>query len=182
MTVVFIDVEGSTSLLERLGDEAGSMSVQSVIEVARGLLNAHSGREVKALGDGLMIAFESPRQAVAYGLAVQRGLERSTIRLRIGINTGDVEAPHGDPLGGAVNAAARIAGKADGGEVWVSDVVRQLVGPSRPTSATERRPPPTSRPTRFYPVEATVEGARTRNDPGLGMCRDLGFLGGGGRI
>ena len=128
LTVVFIDVEGSTSLLERLGDEAGSMTVQSVIEVARGLLDAHSGREVKALGDGLMIAFESPRQAVAYGLAVQRALERSTIRVRVGINTGDVESPHGDPLGGAVNAAARIAGKAGGGEVWVSDVVRQLIG------------------------------------------------------
>jgi class 3 adenylate cyclase len=49
-------------------------------------------------------------------------------RVRIGINTGEVVTDGADPLGAAVNAAARIAGRAGGGEVLVSDVVRQLVG------------------------------------------------------
>ena len=51
------------------------------------------------------------------------------IRVRIGLNTGEVVEEAGDIFGAAVNVAARVAGKARGGEILVSDVVRQLVGP-----------------------------------------------------
>ena len=83
---------------------------------------------MKSLGDGLMLTFGSPRQAVGFALATQRALAASAPRVRIGINTGEVIDTSTDPIGGAVNAAARIAGRAAGGEVLVSDVVRQLVG------------------------------------------------------
>ena len=128
VTVVFVDLEGSTALVERLGDEAGTAALRTQLDALRERIEPYGGREVKSLGDGLMLAFSSPRSAVGFALASQRALAGTTPRVRIGINTGEVLVGAGDPVGGAVNAAARIADRADGGEVLVSEVVRQLVG------------------------------------------------------
>jgi class 3 adenylate cyclase/tetratricopeptide (TPR) repeat protein len=127
-TIAFVDVEGSTSLVERVGDRSGTDGIGRQLGVARDLLERHGGREVKALGDGLMLLFASPRRAVAFALAVQRALADTAPRVRIGINAGEVLERDTDPIGGAVNAAARIADRAEGGDVLVSDVVRQLIG------------------------------------------------------
>ena len=128
VTMVFADVEGSTALLRRVGDEAGLASVRSQLEVVSERVEAYGGSQVKSTGDGFLLTFWSPRQAVAFALASQRALAGSAPRVRFGINTGEVIGADVDPLGAAVNAAARIAGRAAGGEVLVSDVVRQLVG------------------------------------------------------
>ena len=98
------------------------------LDVVRDRLASYGGHEVKSLGDGLLLTFGSPRQAVAFGVACQRALGDSAPRVRIGVNTGEVIDLDDDPIGGAVNAAARIADRADGGDVLVSDVVRQLAG------------------------------------------------------
>ena len=127
-TVVFVDIERSTELLDRVGDEAGTASVRNQLDLVRERVQPYGGREVKSLGDGLMLTFSSPRQAVSFALASQRALAGSVPRVRFGINTGEVIAAGDDRLGGAVNAASRIADRAAGGEVLVSDVVRQLVG------------------------------------------------------
>ena len=127
-TVVFADVEGSTALVDRVGDVAGTEAVGRQLERVRERVDAYGGREVKSLGDGLMLTFGSPRQAVGFALATQRALATSAPRVRIGINTGEVIDTSTDPIGGAVNAAARIAARAAGGEILISDVVRQLVG------------------------------------------------------
>ncbi len=127
-TVVFVDVEGSTALVDRVGDIAGTEAVGRQLDSCRDRIDTYGGREVKSLGDGLMLTFTSPRQAVAFAVATQRALADSSPRVRIGINTGEVIDTSTDPVGGAVNAAARIAARAAGGEVLVSDVVRQLVG------------------------------------------------------
>ena len=127
-TVVFVDVEGSTALLRRVGDTEGTASVRGQLDIVRERVDAYGGSEVKSIGDGLLLTFSSPRQAVAFALASQRALAGSAPRVRFGINTGEVIDVDVDPLGAAVNAAARIAGRAGGGEVLVSDVVRQLVG------------------------------------------------------
>ena len=129
-TVVFVDLERSTELLDRVGDEAGAARVGAQLDRVRERVDPYGGVEVKALGDGLMLTFTSPRQAVGFALACQRALTGSAPKVRFGINTGEVLAVADDPLGGAVNAAARIADQAEGGEVLVSDVVRQLVGPA----------------------------------------------------
>jgi class 3 adenylate cyclase/DNA-binding CsgD family transcriptional regulator/tetratricopeptide (TPR) repeat protein len=128
VTVVFVDVEGSTDLLQRVGDGVGTATVNTQLDRVRSELGASGGREVKSLGDGLHLTFASPRSAVGFALAAQRALADSMPRVRIGINTGEALSVDSDPLGSAVNAAARIAGRAEGGEVLVSDVVRQLVG------------------------------------------------------
>ncbi len=127
-TIVFADVEGSTALVDRLGDDAGTTAVLQQLSRVRERLDSYAGREMKSLGDGLMLTFSSPRQAVSFALATQRALAGTAPRVRFGINTGEVIDLQTDPIGGAVNAAARIAGRAEGGEVLVSDVVRQLVG------------------------------------------------------
>jgi class 3 adenylate cyclase/DNA-binding CsgD family transcriptional regulator/tetratricopeptide (TPR) repeat protein len=127
-TIVFVDVEGSTGLVDRLGDAAGTRAVLGQLDVVRDRLASYGGHEVKSLGDGLLLTFTSPRQAVAFGVACQRALGDSAPRVRIGVNTGEVVDLAEDPMGGAVNAAARIADRAGGGEVLVSDVVRQLAG------------------------------------------------------
>ena len=127
-TIVFVDVEGSTGLVDRLGDAAGTRAVLGQLDVVRERLPSYGGHEVKSLGDGLLLTFGSPRQAVAFGVACQRALGDSAPRVRIGVNTGEVIDLDDDPIGGAVNAAARIADRADGGDVLVSDVVRQLAG------------------------------------------------------
>ena len=98
-------------------------------------MTAHSGREVKALGDGFMVVFASPRKALECAVAIQQELEDRNIdspdeavRVRIGVNTGEVVVEGDDVYGQAVNAAARIASRAKGGEILVSEIVRQLAG------------------------------------------------------
>jgi class 3 adenylate cyclase len=135
LTIVFTDVEGSTALHSAKGDAEAHRLLQACDELVRQQVQAHDGRALKSLGDGLMVTFESPRRAVACALAVQGALsERAQwqatvgLRIRVGIHTGEVTEEAGDLSGAAVNAAARIAARAKGGEVLVSEVVRQLCG------------------------------------------------------
>jgi class 3 adenylate cyclase/tetratricopeptide (TPR) repeat protein len=135
LTILFTDVEGSTDLRTRRGDAAAHRILQSHEEIVRSCVAAHEGREVKALGDGFMVAFMSVRKALACARAIQRGLDErnrrapgDAVHIRIGINTGEVVIEGDDLYGQAVNAAARIASRARGGEILVSDIVRQLAG------------------------------------------------------
>jgi class 3 adenylate cyclase len=128
VTVAFVDVERSTELLTHWGDAGAVTVIDDVLDAVREQVEPHGGRAVKSLGDGLMVVFPAPRQAVLYSVAVQRALVGAVLRVRIGVNTGEVIDERDDPVGEAVNAAARIAGKASGGQTLVSDVVRQLVG------------------------------------------------------
>ncbi|MGH2671041.1 MAG: adenylate/guanylate cyclase domain-containing protein, partial [bacterium] len=100
-------------------------------------LKTHGGSEVKTMGDGFMASFGSATKALECAVAIQRTMEQGTgnmkdVRVRIGLNAGEPIAeddPDGraDLHGTAVIVAARIAAKAEGGEILVSDVVRQLV-------------------------------------------------------
>ena len=140
LTILFTDVEGSTALHVSKGDAEARRILGACDEVIRHQVREHGGREIKSTGDGFMIAFTSPRRAVACALAIQ---ETSTargqqVRVRAGVHTGEVSEEAGDLFGGAVNAAARICAKAQGGEVLVSDVVRQLCGTSGDVSWRER--------------------------------------------
>ena len=135
VTILFSDVEGSTDLRTERGDAAAHRILRSHEDFVRGCVAAHDGREVKALGDGFMIAFASVRKALTCAVTIQAGLaERNAatpadaVRVRIGVNTGEVVAEDDDLYGQAVNAAARIAGRANGGEILVSEIVRQLAG------------------------------------------------------
>ena len=131
-TILFTDVEGSTALTNRLGDAAARDVLREHERITREALKAHGGSEVKTMGDGFMASFGSAKRALECAVAVQRAFAGGDIRVRIGLNAGEPIAeddPGGrnDLFGTAVIVAARIAAQAQGGEILVSDVVRQLV-------------------------------------------------------
>jgi class 3 adenylate cyclase/tetratricopeptide (TPR) repeat protein len=135
VTVLFTDVQGSTEMRNQKGDEAAGSILRAQEDLVRGQVEAHSGREVKALGDGFMVAFGSARRAVSCAIAIQTAIQQHNrahpdqeVHLRIGLNSGEVSQHDGDLFGAAVNAAARVAAKAKGGEILVSGVVKQLAG------------------------------------------------------
>jgi class 3 adenylate cyclase len=127
-TVVFVEVETSSERLERVGDHAELATSGAQLGVVLERVEAYGGTVVRSLGDALLLTFVSPTRAVSFALASHRALAGSAPRVRFGVNTGEVADIDGDPFGAAVNAAARIAARAAGGEVIVSDVVRQLAG------------------------------------------------------
>ena len=131
-TVLFTDVEGSTALTQRLGDERAREVLRAHERIVREALAAHSGAEVKAMGDGFMASFGSATRALQCAIAIQRGFEEHNtaeeepVRVRVGLNAGEPIAEDDDLFGTAVILAARIAAKAQGGEILASNVVREL--------------------------------------------------------
>jgi class 3 adenylate cyclase/tetratricopeptide (TPR) repeat protein len=135
VTILFTDVEASTALHVSRGDDAARTLLSSYEEQVRTHVREHGGVAVKSLGDGLMAAFSSARKAVACAVAIQRGLDAAARslpgeqpRIRIGLNSGEVTSSHSDLQGVAVSAAARVAGKAGGGQILVPAVVKELAG------------------------------------------------------
>jgi class 3 adenylate cyclase len=128
-TVLFTDVEGSTALTQRLGDDKARELLREHERITREQLRTHGGSEVKTMGDGFMTSFGSATQALECAIAMQRAIEAwdSQVRIRIGLNAGEPVAEDEDLFGTAVILAARIADKADGCEIFVSNVVRELV-------------------------------------------------------
>jgi class 3 adenylate cyclase len=138
VTVLFTDVEGSTQLSMRRGDEAAQEILRGQRELVRKQIEEHSGHEVKTMGDGFMVAFASARRAVACAVEIQRALEEHNRRhpdqqlhMRVGLNTGEVIQEEADLFGAAVSAAARIGAKARGGQILVSETVRAVIGPAK---------------------------------------------------
>lgn len=125
LAVMFTDIAGFTAVAARDGDRAALRLLHGHDAAVLPALRDHMGRMLKRLGDGLMAAFSQPRDAVAAALAMQRtAARRGEVRLRIGIHVGAASARAGDLVGHDVNVAARIAERATGGVVLVSDAVR----------------------------------------------------------
>jgi DNA-binding NarL/FixJ family response regulator len=128
VTVVFTDIENSTPLVERLGDERARELFLEHDRLVRQALERTGGVEVEREGDKFMLAFSSARRAVRCAIEIQRALERSGVPLRVraGLNTGDVIAQERGYFGRAVFLASRVADAAGGGEILVSEVTRSL--------------------------------------------------------
>ncbi len=133
LVVLFTDMVGSTSLTERLGDAAAQEIVRAHNAIVRYCLRRHGGSEIKHTGDGIMARFDSASAAVQCAVDTQKALSGynrehadAPIGLRIGLNAGEPVSEEDDLFGAAVQIAARIAGVAEGGQILVSDVVKQL--------------------------------------------------------
>ena len=135
VSIMFTDLEGSTKLLTRLGDEEN----QELLRVHNGIIRAqvdnHGGIEVKAMGDGFMVVFSSTRKAVACAMDIQRGLSEHNqrqadrqLKVRMGINVGETIKEGEDFFGTAVVLAARVMDQAVGEQILVSDLFRKLAG------------------------------------------------------
>ncbi|MEU8897211.1 adenylate/guanylate cyclase domain-containing protein [Nocardia sp. NPDC048505] len=138
VVLAFSDIEGSTALNEQLGDRAWVKLLDRHDRLIRKCVAEHDGHIVKSQGDGFMIAFAEPEQAVRCSLDIQHALSnggapagRERIRVRIGIHMGRSVRRGDDLFGRNVAMAARVAGQADGGEVLVSDTVREALSTHR---------------------------------------------------
>ena len=135
VTIVFSDIESSTELAVQFGDERWLEVLRGHNQIVRARLGQYGGTEVKAQGDGFMLAFASARRALQCMIAVQRDLKAAgerrpdqVVRVRVGAHTGEVIADdEGDLYGSHVNLAARIADAATGEEILVSSLVREIV-------------------------------------------------------
>jgi class 3 adenylate cyclase len=123
VTLVFSDMEDYTGMLERLGDVAAHELVLSHNAVVREQTARHGGHEVELRGDGFLLAFSSPDQAVRCAIALQRafgGEASPRIRVRIGVHTGETIRDADRFFGKTVVQAFRIADLAKGGEILLS--------------------------------------------------------------
>ncbi len=130
-TMLFTDIEGSTSLVDRLGDVEARRITRSVEQLTRSAIREHEGVQVKTMGDGVLAWFSAASAAVEAAVRIQSELadhrRYSGIRVRIGISAGEPIAEADDLYGATVNQAARIMSLADGGEILVSGLVRGLL-------------------------------------------------------
>jgi class 3 adenylate cyclase len=142
VTILFTDIEGSTALAQRLGDKAYHALLAEHNRILREQVARHGGQEVKSMGDGFMVAFASAARALSCAVGIQKAFAaynaarasahaepvEAPIRVRIGLNTGESIEEAGDYFGTAVTLAARIAARAQGGQILVSEVVRAVGG------------------------------------------------------
>jgi class 3 adenylate cyclase/pimeloyl-ACP methyl ester carboxylesterase len=133
ITILFTDMESSTTLTQRLGDQGAQAVLRSHNQIVRDCLQAHDGSIVKTTGDGFMASFASASRALECAIAIQRDLAQhdaehpdTPIHIRIGLNAGEPVAEEEDLFGTAVQAAARICAHARPCQILAADVVRQL--------------------------------------------------------
>ena len=133
VVLMFSDIEGSTERNETLGDQAWVSLLERHNRLVERKVAQHHGVVVKNQGDGFMIAFALPVDAIRCSVAIQRALQSESerydaIRVRIGIHVGTSVRRGDDLFGRNVAMAARIADLAAGGEILVSDEVRESAG------------------------------------------------------
>lgn len=134
VVILFSDIEESTALNERIGDRAWVKLISSHDKLVHDLVRRQAGHVVKSQGDGFMIAFSRAEQAVRCGIDVQHALHKDAkrkrqegIRVRIGIHMGRSVRRGDDLFGRNVAMAARVAAQAVGGQILVTEPVRDAV-------------------------------------------------------
>ena len=135
-TVVFADISGSASLYETLGNERATEAVTQVTQWIGGTIEAHHGRIVKNLGDGVLGIFGDAASAVSAAAAMLRGHQERVSRwplplrmgIRVGVASGEVVDVDGDCYGDAVNVAARLCERAGPAEIWATETAVLLSG------------------------------------------------------
>jgi eukaryotic-like serine/threonine-protein kinase len=138
MTIAFTDIEGSTAMVEELGDRRWLEVLRVHNWLVRDRLRDFAGTEVKHQGDGFMLAFDSTRTALRFAIELQRSFAKRALSnpehavvVRIGLHTGFVIRELDDYIGRDVIVAARIADAARGGEILVSREVREFASGER---------------------------------------------------
>jgi adenylate cyclase len=134
VAILFSDIEESTALNERVGDRAWVKLIGEHDKLVRKLVKQRSGHVVKSQGDGFMIAFARAEEAVRCGMDMQDALQKDAqhkrhnkIRVRIGVHMGRSVRRGDDLFGRNVAMAARVAAQAGGGEILVSETVREAL-------------------------------------------------------
>jgi class 3 adenylate cyclase len=132
VTLMFTDVEGSTQLVQRLGEKYAA-TLNDVRRLLRDAVGGKGGYEVDCRADELFAAFQSPKDALAAAVSIQQSFgafawpQGARVRLRIGLHTGEPVVEGGAYLGLDVSRAARICSAGQGGQILVSASTHDLV-------------------------------------------------------
>ena len=138
VTFVFTDIEGSTRLLQELGDEAYGRVSGDHRRLVREAFGAHGGTEIDTQGDAFFFSFPRARDAVAGAVDAQRALrdhewsDGRTVSVRMGLHTGEPHVGEEGYLGLDVVRAARISAAGHGGQILISETTRALLGNQLP--------------------------------------------------
>lgn len=134
VTILFSDIEGSTSYFERKGDEEGLAMVQHHNDLLFPVIENEGGRVVKTIGDGIMACFKDPVSAVKAAIGMQRALEADRamtlddddhIHIRAALHMGPGIEKDNDVYGDVVNAAAKVQQQAQPDQILVTEVLRE---------------------------------------------------------
>jgi class 3 adenylate cyclase len=132
-TIMFTDLEASTSLLQQYGESAFIVALTEHDTIIRQALVVTRGREVKHTGDGIMASFDDVGRALECALTIQSGFDTRNatgrtpvLRVRIGLAAGEPVDHNDDMFGSTVNLASRICEAAEAGHILVAEVVRDL--------------------------------------------------------
>jgi class 3 adenylate cyclase len=166
VTFLFTDIEGSTGLLKRLGERYGEL-ISDHRRITRETFAEHGGAEIDGHGDAFFFAFARAREAVAAAVAAQRAHAvhewpgGETVRVRMGLHTGEPAVGAEGYLGMDVVRAARLGACGRGGHVLLSESTRALLGSSLPEGVSvypvgERQLKDIEEPERLY--QLAIEG------------------------
>jgi len=138
VTFVFTDIEGSTLLLQELGDEAYGRVSGDHRRLVRQAFGARGGTEIDTQGDAFFFSFPRARDGVAAAVDAQRALHDHEwpggreVCVRMGVHTGEPHVGEEGYLGLDVVRAARISAAGHGGQILISETTRALLGNQLP--------------------------------------------------
>jgi predicted ATPase/class 3 adenylate cyclase/Tfp pilus assembly protein PilF len=144
VTFLFTDIEGSTELVQRLGDHRYADVLEEHKRLLRDAFAKGSGQEIETQGDAILVAFPRARDAIAAAVAAQRAFTRYawpqdvSPRVRMGLHTGEPLSGTFGYVGLDVHRAARICGAGHGGQILLSDVTQALVANDLPAGVSLR--------------------------------------------
>jgi class 3 adenylate cyclase len=133
--ILFTDIVSSTEQAARMGHRRWSALGETHDAMVRRAIERHRGREIKTIGDGFLVAFDTTSPAVRAATEIVNNAQAMGIEVRAGVHTGEVELLPDDVAGLAVNIAKRVCDLAASSEVLVSESVRTVIAGSTVTFA-----------------------------------------------
>jgi predicted ATPase len=127
VTFLFTDIEGSTKLIEDLGEEEYVAALAEHRRALREAFAAHDGVEVDTQGDAFLYVFADPGEAVTAAAGAQEALASGPVKVRMGVHTGESRLTGEGYAGRELHRAARIAACGHGGQVLVSAATAALL-------------------------------------------------------
>lgn len=144
VTFLFTDIEGSTALLKQLGRDGYERALAEHAEILKSAFDDHGGQLVDTQGDSFFVAFRAARDAVAATVSGQRWLAEhdwpggTTLKVRMGLHSGEPKASGERYVGIGVHRAARVGSAAHGGQALLSSSTRELVEDDLPDGVSLR--------------------------------------------
>ncbi len=129
-TILFTDLVGSTAKLAELGDARWRELAERHHALIRQQLSRFRGREIDTAGDGFFATFDGPIRAIRCAQAIREAVGELGLEIRAGLHTGECEVVGDKITGIAVNIGARVAARAEAGEILVSSTVKDIVAGS----------------------------------------------------